>query len=511
MMKHHSYMKIATAGRSLLRRQNHRPLSNRSPSSSSSPSSSVRWFSGDTETTVVAPTVSHGPFGTGGTVVGFSKFDGVRAAFEENFARRLELGSQLVVYQNGTKIVDLYGYAPETEAYNDGAGYDGDTLQCVFSSGKNTEAIAVAMLVDRGLLNYDDLVAEHWPEFGCRGKESVTVSDVMRHAGGVPFVIDPDRPAKTDLITPDEVEAVEVLEAKLSGATRYPPASADSQLCYHAFTRGFLVNAILRRVDPAGRSLSRFWREEVTDPLSTVSDDPVRYFCGLPVEEQSRYGFADIDDGNMLYRIPAEIIPGLFGRGPNPECGPFAALAAKPDVRRDAGISWLGFPPKFHNVNSPRGRALEVSSAGMLANARSVAVVQAAGMLNGSFRGVRLTGEDTVEASMAGFERRIDHSMDVAVSVSRGGYGSFADTIRGGDGGDEDRYHTRAWHPDDASAYGDLVGWGGLGGSLALVDRSRNLVFVYCMNAFGLNLLGGPRTRRILLELQRSLAAAGDP
>lgn len=95
--------------------------------------------------------------------MGYSKHDGVRAAFEENFVRRLELGSQLVIYEKGEKIVDLYGYAPETEAKqnNMSTEYDGDTLQCVFSSGKNMEAIAMAMLVDRGLLSYDDLVTKH--------------------------------------------------------------------------------------------------------------------------------------------------------------------------------------------------------------------------------------------------------------------------------------------------------------------------------------------------------------
>ena len=36
--------------------------------------------------------------------------------------------------------------------------YDGDTLQVVASSGKNMEAIAVAMLVDRGLVRYEDPV-----------------------------------------------------------------------------------------------------------------------------------------------------------------------------------------------------------------------------------------------------------------------------------------------------------------------------------------------------------------
>ena len=52
----------------------------------------------------------------------------------------------------------------------------------------------MAMLVDRGLVDYDDLVSEHWPEFGVHGKEEITVADVMRHEGGVPHLADPTAP-----------------------------------------------------------------------------------------------------------------------------------------------------------------------------------------------------------------------------------------------------------------------------------------------------------------------------
>ena len=53
--------------------------------------------------------------------------------------------------------------------------YDGDTLQTVWSCGKNLAAVAVACLVDRGLLAYTDLVTKHWPEYdgGQQGKSEV--------------------------------------------------------------------------------------------------------------------------------------------------------------------------------------------------------------------------------------------------------------------------------------------------------------------------------------------------
>ena len=49
------------------------------------------------------------------------------------------------------------------------------------------------------------------------------------------------------------------------------------------------------------------------------------------------------------------------------------------------------------------------------------------------------------------------------------------------------------------------MGWGGIGGSLSLVDREREISFAYCMNGVGLNMLGGVRTRRILTELQQAM------
>ena len=63
--------------------------------------------------------------------------------------------------------------------------YDGDSLVNIFSSGKSLEAIAVAMLVSRGLVDYDAPVAEYWPEFAAAGKDSITVRQVMCHEAGL--------------------------------------------------------------------------------------------------------------------------------------------------------------------------------------------------------------------------------------------------------------------------------------------------------------------------------------
>ena len=54
--------------------------------------------------------------------------------------------------------MDLWGSSSDP-------GYDGDSMQTIWSSTKNLTALGVAMLVDRGLLDYRDKVTKHWPEF----------------------------------------------------------------------------------------------------------------------------------------------------------------------------------------------------------------------------------------------------------------------------------------------------------------------------------------------------------
>ena len=78
------------------------------------------------------------------------------------------------------EVVDLW-------ASSVSPSYSGDSMQTIWSSTKNLTALAMAMMVDRGLLAYSDRVAKHWPEFGQKDKHLITLADVLRHEGGLPF------------------------------------------------------------------------------------------------------------------------------------------------------------------------------------------------------------------------------------------------------------------------------------------------------------------------------------
>ena len=148
------------------------------------------------------------------TFGGTSQWLAVRDALRENFARGDEVASQLVVYQGTTTVVDEFG---RLDDHPNAAGYSADTLQVIFSSSKVVAALCVCMLEDRGLLSYDEPVAQRlWPEFGQQDKGAITVADVLRHEAGLTALVDPDAPddperdyklTTEDLMDPDRLAA----------------------------------------------------------------------------------------------------------------------------------------------------------------------------------------------------------------------------------------------------------------------------------------------------------------
>jgi CubicO group peptidase (beta-lactamase class C family) len=96
----------------------------------------------------------------------------VRAAFEENFRDREELGAAVAVTMDGETVVDLWGGRADTAGTRP---WERDTLVNVWSTSKGPVALCAHILADRGLLDFDAPVAAYWPEFAAAGKEKVLV------------------------------------------------------------------------------------------------------------------------------------------------------------------------------------------------------------------------------------------------------------------------------------------------------------------------------------------------
>ena len=194
-------------------------------------------------------------------------FEAVREAFEANFEQHGERGAAFCMYRHGENVVDLWGGVANADT---GETWDRDTLQLVFSTTKGATALCALRLVERGELDLDAPVAEYWPEFKAEGKEHIPVRWLLSHRSGLPIV-----DAK---LTPSEALAWQpIVNALAAQRPVWEPGTAHG---YHALTYGWLVGEVVRRVD--GRSLGRFFADEVTAPLG------LDFWIGLPEDQEGR-------------------------------------------------------------------------------------------------------------------------------------------------------------------------------------------------------------------------------
>ena len=181
-------------------------------------------------------------------------FEAVRDAFEDNFARRGELGGACCAYYRGEKVVDLWGGVRNKVT---GEPWDRDTLVVVHSATKGLAAMTLAVAHSRGWLDYEERVATYWPEFAQQGKETITVRQLLAHQAGLFAFDEPvDRRVVADLDRLAEVMA------------RHKPAwEPGTRQAYHALTLGFYEGELLRRIDPRHRTLGQFFHDEIAAPL----------------------------------------------------------------------------------------------------------------------------------------------------------------------------------------------------------------------------------------------------
>ena len=82
-------------------------------------------------------------------------YEPVRDVFQSFFDRKWDTGSCVSVYRAGTPVVQLTGGRRVT-ADDSVVPYDASTIQLVASTTKFVESVCIALLVDRGLVRYDD-------------------------------------------------------------------------------------------------------------------------------------------------------------------------------------------------------------------------------------------------------------------------------------------------------------------------------------------------------------------
>jgi len=177
-------------------------------------------------------------------------------------------GAAVCVYHQGRCVVDLWGGRRDSA----GRAWTADTMSPSFSTTKGVASTLLHIMVDRGLLDYDDPVAAHWPEFAQAGKERITVRHVLAHQSGLYHI--------RQMI--DRADRMLDWDYMVAAIERTPPAHAPGERTgYHGLTYGYLVGEILRRV--SGLDFADLVKRELATPLELDG-----MFVGAPTSELSR-------------------------------------------------------------------------------------------------------------------------------------------------------------------------------------------------------------------------------
>ena len=290
-------------------------------------------------------------------------FEAVADEFERNFTERADIGAGFAAMHRGRMVVDLWGgeAAP-------GKPWREDTLQVIYSGTKGLLAACVLKLIEQGKLELNEKVVTYWPEFAQHGKGTVRVRHVISHGAGLPGIV----ASLTEADWADH-EKMERLLAAQPLAT-----DPDAFHSYHALTIGWLVGALVRRVD--GRTLGRFFADEIAGPLRLET------WIGLPAELDARVGRMRLGEGMVpltAEQLSDPVLKSIWG---NPPLFP------------DDDMAW----------NSRALHAAEIGGAGGISTARSMARYYGCMAIGGTLDGVTVLKPQTIALGRNEISRFMD-------------------------------------------------------------------------------------------------------
>ncbi|XP_023325826.1 uncharacterized protein LOC111699384 isoform X2 [Eurytemora carolleeae] len=295
--------------------------------------------------------------------------------FRKNFETGKERDAQLCVYVEGRRVIDLWGSAEGDETYN------GDSLQCVFSSSKAITAMAIASIADQGLINYSNTVASYFPEFSENAKGDVKVEDLLRHESGLANIHTAINPKD---LHPQELEKGTVAKIIAKDYQVFPKNTVRE---YHNLTGGWIMNEIFRRVTPDKITIGSWLRREYheghgidvhmglteselarTRPLEAIPTPHAMLHSLIP----NAFG-AQVEHNIFVF---SKILSSFKRRFTETEKRGFAAMFEGVDPGLDPGV----LIPEF--MNSPDWRLGESPHGNVHASARALAMLAGA-MANG--------------------------------------------------------------------------------------------------------------------------------
>jgi CubicO group peptidase (beta-lactamase class C family) len=373
---------------------------------------------------------------------------------------RYDGGAAVCVYHRGRCVVDLWGGVRDRA----GRPWQSDTMSPSFSTTKGVASTLVHIMVDRGLLDYDERIAFYWPEFARAGKQDITLRQVLAHQSGLYHIRQMIDHADRMLDWEHMVHAIENVEPV------HPPGERTG---YHGLTYGFLVGEVLQRV--TGQSFSSLVRTELAEPLALDG-----LYVGAPEEVLDRAA-------ELMWPRAAEALRKLPAGGALRKLG---TLAEAGNARLRTALGWMGVdfdlaslvdalaPKGISGFDFGAGETLRVAipAGNGLFTARSLARMYAALAGGGEIDGIRILSPETLARATERQQRTAGKAVLPFDMRWRLGYHGIA-TTRG----------------FPRNAFGHF----GFGGSGAWADPSRELAVALIVNCGMGTPFGDTRTARI--------------
>jgi CubicO group peptidase (beta-lactamase class C family) len=323
----------------------------------------------------------------------------------------------------------------------------------VMSGTKGLAAMTLAVANARGWLDYDAPVARYWPEFGQNGKAAITVRQLLAHEAGLVLLDEPLTIGRMH-----DLDDIARLLARQKPA--WPPGTRHG---YHLMSLGLYMQELIRHVDPARRTLGRFFHEEIAAPLG------LEFYIGLP---------RDVPDERLATVKTLSIGRALLGLRKTPPAMIRKLLQPGSVLRRSfllADLDW----------NDRRMLEVELPAGNGVGTARAMARAYSALAEGGGEIGItpetfaRVTAPPEVA-------RPLDDVLGLPTYFSLGFLRpgpelSFGSSVR-------------------------AVGAPGAGGSFAFADPDARLGYAYVMNKLDFYLHDDPREKALRDAVYRAMA-----
>ena len=375
----------------------------------------------------------------------------VQELIDRQVAQGRQIGLQVAAYRHGQPFFEVHAglLGP-----HDDRPVQPDSIFCSFSATKGVAALAVHLLADQGLIDYDAPVASYWPGFARHGKERITVAQALSHQAGLHAMPEPFDPRHI-------IDWEAGLARMEDGVPAWEPGTATG---YHAVTFAWLVGGIV--AGATGRHIQEVIRTELAAPLGVASE----FYVGVPVA-----------DATVRARL-ATLDLVAAGEGlPIPDDAPFYQAMPK--------AMW----PYFNDLAL---REACLPSGNGHFSARALAKMYGALANGGEIGGVRLCGPDRIDAMCRLQTERADRVLMAPVRKALGFFlGGFGPTPDG-------RMVAGLQGPRETA-----FGHAGAGGSLGYADPELGLGLAVTVNKMAFPMPGEGTTQEIC-DLARELAVA---